>query len=259
MKTFFLALILGIFIGSIVTNYFADPQAYQHLKEAKARLFEEDAAPEAETSLADTSATSEPAQFQVGSGDLAAKRAAEEEESAKPLPLPKPSTKAKAEPEAKADPKAKAEPEAETPTAPEGDAVETAPETESPSAPETSTQESDSSQESAPKSRSEAIIEEGTKKAEEIAKSVSEKAKEVAEDAKPLLEDGIDLTIAAAIRAQYKLERGIDSDAIALSVKDKIVTLSGTVASEAAKQRAIEIAVFTKGVHGVEETLSIAE
>lgn len=247
MKTFFLALILGIFIGSIVTNYFADPQAYQHLKEAKARLFEEDAAPEAETSLADTSATSEPAQFEVGSGDLAAKRAAEEEESAKPLPLPKPSTKAKAEPEA------------ETPAAPEGDAVETAPETESPSAPETSTPETDSSQESAPKSRSEAIIEEGTKKAEEIAKSVSEKAKEVAEDAKPLLEDGIDLTIAAAIRAQYKLERGIDSDAIALSVKDKIVTLSGTVASEAAKQRAIEIAVFTKGVHGVEETLSIAE
>lgn len=247
MKTFFLALILGIFIGSIVTNYFADPQAYQHLKEAKARLFEEDAAPEAETSLADTSATSEPAQFQVGSGDLAAKRAAEEEEGAKPLPLPKPSTKAKAEPEA------------ETPAAPEGDAVETAPETESPSAPETSTPETDSSQESAPKSRSEAIIEEGTKKAEEIAKSVSEKAKEVAEDAKPLLEDGIDLTIAAAIRAQYKLERGIDSDAIALSVKDKIVTLSGTVASEAAKQRAIEIAVFTKGVHGVEETLSIAE
>lgn len=243
MKTFFLALILGIFIGSIVTHYFADPQAYQNLQEAKASLFGEE--PE-ETETSEPSATneeSEPARFEVGSGDLEDEQGPTDS-SPHPIPLPKPATKPEATAPSESAPSAPTE---ETEPSPTPDAAEAvSPETET-KAPEK------------PKSRSEELIEEGVKKTEEIAKTVSEKAKEVAEEAKPLIEDGIDLTIAAGIRAQYKLERRLDSDAIKISVKDQIVTLSGNVKSEDAKKLAIEIAVFTKGVNGVEETLSIVE
>lgn len=215
MKTFFLALILGIFVGSIITNYFADPDAYERLKEAKSELFESPLSEESATAVAET-AKSEPAMFEVGSGKFDTEKA-NAKEPAKPLPIPLPKPKKE---------------------------QQVAPETAAPKTEKTNT---------------DALIEQGAKKAGEIADTVAEKAKEVAKDAQPMIENGIDLTIATAIRAQYKLERRIDSDAIKIAVKDNIVTLSGAVDSAATKQLAIEIAVFTKGVSGVEETLSIAE
>ncbi len=247
MKTFFLALILGIFVGSIMTNYFANPQAYENLKEAKAKLFAPIGAEKPETPL-ETSSEPESARFDVGSGELDSENAKEEPPAPTPLPAPKieaPQVEETPAPPAEEVPTPEASPEAETatPIAPlEEKAPEPKPENE-----EVQTSQTDQ------------LIEEGTQKAEEIVEAVAEKAKEVAKEAQPMIETGIDLTIAAGIRAQYQLERRIDSDAITISVKDNIVTLSGTVPSEETKRLAIEIAVFTKGVNGVEETLSIAE
>ncbi len=239
MKTFFLALILGIFLGSIITNYFSDPDAYADLKEAKAQLFKRDIP--AETEVEELEAVEpEPAMFEVGSAELATENADKNQApETKPIPLPKP-VPTKEEPE-------KAE-VTETTVEPAPAPVTPAP-TEAPSGEETEVE----------KSKTDQLIDEGAEKAEEIVEVVAEKAKQVAEDAKPIIEEGIDLTIAAGVRAQYKLERRINSDAIEISVTDNIVTLSGTVDSEATKQLAIEIAVFTKGVDGVEETLSIAK
>ncbi len=256
MKTFFLALILGIFVGSIITNYFADPEAYQHLKEAKARLFAQDSTEEMPANTPEESLSSEPARFDVGSGKLEENQETEEPSSA-PLPLPKPTpnTNSPAAETSKED-AAAIEEKAPEPQVPDVDPTS---EAEPPAVPLSEAAKPEAENPPAAKSRSEELIEQGTKKAEEIADTVAEKAKEVAKEAQPIIEEGIDMTIAAGIRAQYKLERRINSDAIKISVKDNIVTLSGTVDSEATKKLAIEIAVFTKGVDGVEETLSIAE
>ncbi|EDY84375.1 Putative phospholipid-binding domain family [Verrucomicrobiia bacterium DG1235] len=217
MKIFFLALILGIFVGSIATNYFSDPNAYQKLKDAKTRLLEPAQANANEESTAEPEP---PAMFEVGGGEF--------QPNQPPNKTVEPTPPDVVE-------------ETEVPT------VEAEPE------PETTT-----TQNPAPKSRADELIEQGSKKAEEIADTVTEKAKEVAEEAKPYLETGVDLTIATAIRAQFKLERRIDSNAISISVKDRAVTLGGEVPSAEIKQLAIEIAVFTKGVTGVEEHLTIS-
>lgn len=241
MKTFFLALILGIFLGSIITNYFADPDAYQNLKEAKAQLFEKDAPLPIDTEElgADEPA---PALFEVGSAELS-QGAPEESEApaSKPIPLPAPETIDESPSKAAA-----VEPSPSPDKEPEPSPAPTQPEP----TPEVPIKE---------KSKTDQLIEQSTEKAEEIVETVTEKAKEVAADAKPIIEEGIDLTIAAGIRAQYKLERRINSDDIKISVANSIVTLTGTVDSESTKQLAIEIAVFTKGVDGVEETLDIAK
>ncbi len=239
MKTFFLALILGIFVGSIMTNYFANPQAYQNLKEAKAKLFAPIGSEESETTEP-SSSEPESARFDVGSGELDSENTPEAVPPTTSLPDPQTESPAAEE---KPIPEATTEAETATPIVPlEEKAPEPKPE-----------------EENVKTSKTDQLIEEGTQKAEEIVETVAEKAKEVAREAQPMIENGIDLTIAAGIRAQYKLERRIDSDAIKISVKDNIVTLSGTVDSEETKRLAIEIAVFTKGVNGVEETLSIAE
>ncbi|MDQ8186063.1 BON domain-containing protein [Pelagicoccus sp. SDUM812002] len=249
MKTFFLALILGIFVGSIITNYFADPKAYENLKEAKAQLFEKDAIEETEPSRPEVDSSDETAHFEVGGGSLEdSEKNAEPISEPIPLPKPTPEEMSPAEEAANAPP----EPSEIHPQPPESPIPDTEAEAEEASEPE-----ADIETEVEP--RSEKLIEEGTQKADEIVDAVAEKAKEVAENAKPMIGEGIDMTIAAGIRAQYKLEEDIDSAAIEISVKDNIVTLSGTVDSEKTKQRVIEIAVFTKGVDGVEESLSIVE
>lgn len=247
MKTFFLALILGIFLGSLITNYFSDPDAYADLKEAKAKLFKREVPVKTEVEVLE-SVEPAPAMFEVGSAELATENADKNEApESSPIPLPKPES-SKEEP-------AKTEvTETTVEGTPEASPTPT-PEPATPTpAPIPAPEEAE-----VEKSKTDQLIEEGAEKAEEIVEIVAEKAKEVAEDAKPIIEEGIDLTIAAGVRAQYKLERRINSDSIEISVTDNIVTLSGTVDSEETKQLAIQIAAFTKGVDGVEETLSIAE
>jgi hypothetical protein len=234
---------------------------------------------------------SDPVQLDIGTGDP---DEAQEppDESSKPLPLPKPQSAPPAakpaepapaepktvEPEPVApDPKPITEPEdAETPEkleTPDQPAAADKPEApDEPTqpkepkapvekeAPEPAKEPSETEAPEAPStSRSEELLQEGSQKAEALANTLTEKAKQVAADAKPLIGDGIDLAIATALRTKFKLEDRIDSDAIEVSVADQIVTLSGTVDSAASKKLAIEIAVFAKGVNGVEETLSIAE
>lgn len=237
MKSFFIALILGIFIGSVVTNYFADPTAWDKLKEAKARLSGSTAEPviEKEKEEVPSTAKEAPAMFEVGSGELNPSNPSEKPEEPamepEPIPLPRPEAEAEAE-----------DSEVESPS---DDTIEERPEPAEESATE-------------PQSRTEELIEQGSKKAGEIAEIVKEKAAEAADEVKPFIETGIDITIATAIRAQYKLEQRIDSDQITISVDDKIVTLSGKVSSEEVKQMAIELAVFTQGVEGVEESLEVS-
>ena len=229
MKTFFVALILGIFVGLFINNYFADPEAYSKIKEAKNKLLDNNATEELEVAEPELSIEKpEAALFEVASKELSSQSEPPVPNSeTKPEPLPKP------EPPI-------TETEAEAP-------VEEEP---TPAEPEGTTQE-----------KAEQLVEESVEKAAEIAEVVSEKVKEATEEAKPHIEKGIetgiDATIALAIRGQYKLEKRIDSSMLEVSVKDRIATLSGEVPNEATKQLAIEIAVFTKGVDGVEETLEI--
>lgn len=259
MKTFFIALILGIFVGSIITNYFANPDAYEKLKETKARLFHGQT--EAEPTPIAPGAE-EPAMFQVGSKEFGADTAqAEPSSNEAQTPIPLPPTPPK-EPEQKpTEPAPTPSPKEteQTPTEPKLAPAEPLPPPAKPVTPPAEPAPAPSPPKEPAQTRAEKLIEEGTKQAEEIAETVKEKANEVVEETKPLIEEGIDFTIATAIRARYKIERRLDSDSIYVSVKDNIVTLSGSVPDESSKLLAIEIAAFTKGVNGVEETLSIAE
>ncbi|MBK1878323.1 BON domain-containing protein [Pelagicoccus mobilis] len=220
MKTFFVALILGIFVGLFINNYFSDPEAYTKIKDAKERLFsEEEAEPlqVAEPELA--SDEPEPAMFEVASKELnAGSKTAAEEPTPEPLPKPEPLQ----------------------PQEPEAEAKET---------------------QETPAEEPQDLVEQGVEKAAEIAEEVKEKINEAAENAKPHIEQGIesgiDATIALAIMGQFKLEKRIASDALSVSVEEQVVTLTGSVPDEETKQLAIEIAVFTKGVVGVEEELEI--
>lgn len=243
MKTFFLALILGIFVGLFINNYFADPAAYSKLKEAKNSLFET-AEPETpspakpETEL--PSEQPEPALFEVASKELKTDTPPPASaQTIEPQPFQKPETATETPPT----------PQTEAPSDPTNEPLNSI---EPPPPP---------AEEPSIAQKAETFVEQSAEKAAEIADTVKEKVKEAAEDAKPQIEEkidtGIDTTIALAIRGQYKLEKRIESDQIQVTVSDRIVTLSGSMPDEASKQLAIEIAVFTKGVNGVEESLTI--
>lgn len=233
MKTFFIALILGIFVGLFINNYFADPQAYQKIKEAKTELFEspDPEIPAATEPLAEIE-QAEPALFEVASKELSPSTPEPQEETKnlKPQPLPKPESLP--EPESQAD----------TP-------IEEATEAEQAEPPLTT------------KEKAEKFVEDSVEKATEIAENVKESVEKATEEAKPKIEEGIetgiDATIRLAILGQFKLEKRLQPSTIDVHVDDRIVTLSGSVPSDGTKQLAIEIAAFTKGVNGVEESLQI--
>lgn len=90
------------------------------------------------------------------------------------------------------------------------------------------------------------------------ATAASELARKGKEKAEPYVDDGIDLAIATAIRAQYKLERDFPSASIDITVVDREVTLAGRVPDTETEQRAISIALETKGVRWVESKLAVA-
>lgn len=239
MKTFFIALILGIFVGLFINNYFSDPEAYAKVQEDKSLLLSEPSHTENEHA-APTPAIEqpEPALFEVASKQLNPEPVPTDATQIKPTPLTQKTT----------------EPESPAPTVIEPELEPTKPVEEPAPKPENTPQPSTLD-------KAEKLVEEGVEKAAEIAETVKDKVKEATDEAKPQIEqgieNGIDATIALAIRGQYKLESDIDSQQIEVSVADRIVTLSGQLSSEEAKQRAIEIAVFTKGVTAVEEDLKV--
>lgn len=103
-------------------------------------------------------------------------------------------------------------------------------------------------------------IDSGKDKAAQLSETATRTAQELKKQAEPLIDESVDLAIATAIRAQYKLERRVDADAIDIVVKNRQVTLSGAVPNKEMKQLAIEIAMSTKGVAQVApQKLEISE
>lgn len=267
MKTFAIAFILGIFVGALVTTYFSSPDAYQQLEEAKSELLGEtpvDAPALAEEEPIPT----DPAQLATPTETPAADPAPDSATLPQPetapsteLPLPEP----EALPDSPApEPTAPSEatPEESTPAEatpvevplpadpqPEPPPAET--ETESPAPVETTPPETFSE-------KAKQSIDKGAEKATELLEEAKVAAKDLAENAEPYLEQGVDLAIRTTIRAQFKLERAIDSDDLSISVKDRKVHLTGKLSSNATKQLAIEIALGTKGVTEVTEAIEVA-
>lgn len=275
MKSFFIALILGIFIGSIATNYLASPDAYEKLKESKAELFEQ---PGSHDTPASPDETEDPTpDFEVGDGTINSDTPADEAVPTPPGSEPEIETEPDAAPEAEPETEAEAEtppiapivtppseepepsPEpsptteesaetpveeapaetednlpvpAPTPEPPEPEAPEPEPETNEeapPPVPETENEESDA----------------------------TETTEEEAESATLEIGDAVDRGIAATIRSQFELEEQLVSDDLEIIVEARHVVLKGKVPTEEAKRLAIEIAVFSEGVEGVEESLTI--
>lgn len=205
MKTFFIAFILGIFAGSLITAFWSSPEAFEELKAAKNNLFKQ----------------SEPVETE---------EATQENE---PVPAEEPPT-VKTDPSI---PMFKVAPKKEEPD------LEKSP-TPIPL--------------SEPKPP-EDTIERSKEKAVKIAEAVKEKAAELTEQAKPYLNEGVDLAIASAIRAQFKLDKRIASDQLKINVTNREVTLTGTTNSGTLKQLIIEIAMTTKGVMQVTPNIEIID
>jgi len=91
-------------------------------------------------------------------------------------------------------------------------------------------------------------------KTKEGAEKVGEKSKDVAGTTGEVITDS---WITTKISADYVNEDTLKGSDINVDTKDHVVTLKGTVTSEAGKARAAEIAKTTKGVKRVVNTLSI--
>jgi osmotically-inducible protein OsmY len=67
-----------------------------------------------------------------------------------------------------------------------------------------------------------------------------------------------DSWITAKVKTQFVSEDALDGSDINVDTDNDVVTLRGTVPSESARQRAMEIARSTKGVQRVDDKLSVA-
>lgn len=255
MKTFFLALVLGIFIGSIATNYFASPDAYQKLKQAKQEMLRRPGFPDPEPSTSDaTLPPTEEAETEPDSGEPEVAGPVEDEAEALDADANATPTPGAAVPTD--------EPNADnsplSPTAPPEGQIDAAPQPRPDE--ENTAEEPPAAEKETPTvgQKVDKLIEEGSEKAEEMAEAAKETFSEAAEKAAPVIEESIDLGLAAAIRTQFKLEKRLSEARIQIEVEKRRVVLKGSVPSQEAKRLAIEIAVFTKGVDRVEEELTIA-
>lgn len=205
MKTFFIAFILGIFAGSLITAFWSSPEAFEELKAAKSNLFKQSNPAKTDEPKLETETVppEEPPTVKADPSIPMFKVAAKKEEpdlEESPTPIP-------------------------------------------PSEPDTS----------------EDTIQRSKEKAVKIAEAVKEKAAELTQQAKPYLNEGVDLAIASAIRAQFKLDKRIASDQLKINVTNREVTLTGTLSSGTLKQLVIEIAMTTKGVMQVTPNIEILD
>ena len=86
------------------------------------------------------------------------------------------------------------------------------------------------------------------------AEKVAEKTKEVAVATSAAVSDG---WITAKVKAKFADETALNGSSINVDTADHVVTLSGAVASGAAKARAAEIANGTEGVNRVVDQLVV--
>jgi hyperosmotically inducible protein len=94
--------------------------------------------------------------------------------------------------------------------------------------------------------------------AEKTAEGVGVAARETKKAAKKTGEVASDTWITTKVKAKFVDEDALKHSNISVSTNDNVVTLSGTVASEAGRERAIAIARQTDGVKNVIDKLTIA-
>jgi hyperosmotically inducible protein len=95
-----------------------------------------------------------------------------------------------------------------------------------------------------------------TTKAREVGAEIGSKASEAASVAQAAIADG---SITAKIKAKMTLDDSVQAGNIHVDYKDGVVTLTGTVASNAERKRAVDLARETKGVKSVRDLLKQAE
>lgn len=95
-----------------------------------------------------------------------------------------------------------------------------------------------------------------TTKAREVGKEIGDKAASAAAQAETALSEG---SIVAKIKAKMALDDQVRARDIGVSYAKGVVTLSGTVASEAERRKAIQLARETAGVSSVVDHIKTAE
>jgi osmotically-inducible protein OsmY len=95
-----------------------------------------------------------------------------------------------------------------------------------------------------------------TTKAREVGAEIGSKASEAATVAQTALADG---SITAKIKAKMTLDDTVQASNIHVDYNDGVVTLTGTVGSNAEHKRAVDLARETKGVKSVRDQLKQAE
>ena len=83
-----------------------------------------------------------------------------------------------------------------------------------------------------------------------------ETAETVGTTAEARLEDG---AVTAAVKAKLLADQTVSGMRIDVDTRDGVVTLTGTAASAAARERANELARTTEGVTRVDDRLSVAQ
>jgi osmotically-inducible protein OsmY len=107
----------------------------------------------------------------------------------------------------------------------------------------------------------EEVAEEVGDKTEDVAEEVGDKAEDVGEatvdaakDVGETVEDG---SITAAVKMRFANDELVSADAIDVDTNNGIVTLNGTVGSQAEAERAVELAQGVSGVKNVRSNLIV--
>jgi hyperosmotically inducible protein len=93
-----------------------------------------------------------------------------------------------------------------------------------------------------------------TSRAREVGAQVGEKTAEAANQAQRALTDG---SVTAKIKAKMALDESVKALDVDVDTTGGIVTVSGTVATEAQRQRALQLARETAGVTQVVDRLQV--
>lgn len=97
---------------------------------------------------------------------------------------------------------------------------------------------------------------EGVERARDVGAQVGEGAARAAIRAKEAAAEG---TLTAKIKSKMALDDIVKASAIDVDTRDGVVTLTGTVTSEAERQRALQLARETEGVRSVADRLKVGQ
>jgi osmotically-inducible protein OsmY len=98
------------------------------------------------------------------------------------------------------------------------------------------------------------IAEKTVDKSKEIAEDIADKSKEAVSKTGEVITDG---WITAKVKTKFADEKLLKDSKIDVDSSDRIVTLKGSVASAAAKERAVAVANGTEGVTRVVDQLAV--